>query len=49
MCESMQPGHVSSQCQNYDDEKARLANLPLYDEDGKCLKCEKPEKVEVRR
>ena len=48
-CESMQAAQVSTQCRNYNDEEATQANLPMYDENGKCLKCNKPEKVDVRQ
>jgi len=48
MCESLQPGEVIRECQPYDDDAAAKASLPLYDEDGKCLKCDTPEKIEIR-
>ena len=47
MCESLQPGEVSTQCQNYNEEEAAKASLPMYDENGECLRCKKPEKIEV--
>jgi len=49
MCESLQPGEVSTQCENYNEEEAAKASLPLYDENGECLRCKKPEKIEVRQ
>ena len=49
MCESMQPGQVSTQCENYNEEEAAKASLPLYDENGTCLRCKKPEKIEIRQ
>jgi len=49
MCESLQPGEVVRECQAYDEEAAAKASVPLYDENGKCLKCEKPEKIEIRK
>lgn len=49
MCESLQPGEVSTQCENYSEEEAAKASLPLYDENGECLRCKKPEKIEIRQ
>ena len=49
MCESLQPGQVSTECQNYNEEEAAKASLPMYDEQGECLRCKKPEKIEIRK
>jgi len=49
MCESMQPGEVSTECRNYNEEEATKSSLPMYDEHGECLRCKKPEKIEIRK
>jgi len=49
MCESLQPGEVSTKCENYNEEDAAKASLPLYDENGECLRCKEPEKIEIRQ
>ena len=49
MCESLQPGEVSTSCENYNEEEAAKASLPLYDENGECLRCKKPEKIEIKQ
>ncbi|HIC44031.1 MAG TPA: hypothetical protein EYO73_06985 [Sulfurimonas sp.] len=49
MCESLQPGEVSSECRNYNDDEATKASLPMYDENGECLRCKKAEKIEIRK
>jgi len=49
MCDSLQPGEVSTECRNYNDDEATKASLPLYDENGECLRCKKPEKIEIRK
>lgn len=49
MCESLQPGEVSTECRNYNDDEATKASLPMYDENGECLRCKKPEKIEIRK
>ena len=49
MCESLQPGEVSAECRAYNEEEAVKASEPEKDKSGECLKCEKPEEVEIRR
>jgi len=49
MCESLQPGEVIRECRPYDEDEAAKASLPMHDEKGKCLKCDKPEKIEIRK
>lgn len=49
MCDSLQPGEVSTECRNYNDDEATKASLPMYDENGECLRCKKPEKIEIRK
>lgn len=49
MCESLQPGDVSTQCVPYSDEEAAKASEPPKDDSGECLKCNKAEEVELRR
>ena len=49
MCESLQPGEVSTQCVPYSEEEAAKASTPQKDDSGECLKCNKAEEVELRR
>jgi len=49
MCESLQPGAVSSECAAYDEEEAAKASEHEADESGVCLKCNKAEKIEIRQ
>lgn len=49
MCESLQPGAVSSECRAYNEEEAAKASEHEVDDSGKCLKCNKAEKIEIRR
>lgn len=49
MCESLQPGEVSTQCVPYSEEEAEKASEPPKDDSGECLKCNKAEEVELRR
>jgi hypothetical protein len=49
MCESLQPGEVSTQCVPYSEEEAAKASEPRKDDSGECLKCNKAEEVELRR
>ncbi len=49
MCESLQPGQVSSECRAYDEEEARRASEPPKDDSGECLECNKAEKLEVHQ
>lgn len=49
MCESLQPGEVSAECVPYSDEEAAKASEPAKDNSGECLKCNKADKVELRR
>ena len=49
MCESLQPGQVSGECRAYDEEEAEKASVPVKDDSGECLKCNEPEKLEIRQ
>jgi hypothetical protein len=49
MCESLQPGEVSTECRPYSDEEAAKASEPSKDDSGECLKCNEAEEVELRR
>jgi hypothetical protein len=49
MCESLQPGEVSTECRPYSEEEAAKASEPSKDDSGECLKCNKAEEVELRR
>ncbi len=49
MCESLQPGQVSTECKAYDDEEAKKASTPKKDDSGECLKCNEAEKLEVHQ
>jgi hypothetical protein len=49
MCESLQPGEVSTQCVPYSEEEAAKASEPIKDDSGECLKCNEAEEVELRR
>jgi len=49
MCESLQPGEVSTQCVPYSEEEAAKASEPEVDDSGECLKCNKAEEVELRQ
>ena len=49
MCESLQPGQVSSECRAYDDEEAQKASEPVKDDSGECLKCNEAKKLEVHQ
>lgn len=49
MCESLQPGQVSSECRAYDEEEAQKASAPVKDDSGECLKCNEVEKLEIRQ
>ena len=49
MCESLQPGQVSTECRAYDEEEAQKASTPTKDDSGECLKCNEIEKLEIRQ
>jgi hypothetical protein len=49
MCESLQPGQVSTECRTYDEEEAQKASEPSEDDSGECLKCNEAEKLEIHR
>ncbi len=49
MCESLQPGQVSTECRAYDEEEAQKASTPKKDDSGECLKCKKIEELEIRQ
>jgi len=49
MCDSLQPGEVSTECRAYNDEEATKASEHDVDESGECLKCKKAEKIEIRQ
>lgn len=49
MCESLQPGAVSSECRAYNEEEAAKASEYKVDDSGECLKCKKAEKIEIRQ
>lgn len=49
MCDSLQPGEVSTECRAYNEEEAQKASEHQVDDQGKCLKCEEAEKIEIRR
>ncbi len=49
MCESLQPGEVSTQCVPYSEEEATRASEPISDDSGECLKCNKAKEVELRQ
>lgn len=49
MCESLQPGQVSSECRAYDEEEAQKASVPVKDDAGECLECNEAEKLEIRQ
>lgn len=49
MCESLQPGQVSTECRAYDEEAAQKASEPVKDDSGECLKCNEAEKLEIRQ
>ncbi len=48
MCDSLQPGEVSTECRAYNEEEAEKASKHKADESGVCLKCQKAEKIEIR-
>lgn len=49
MCESLQPGEVSSECRAYNEEEAEEASQDKRNDSGTCLKCSKAEKIEINR
>ncbi len=49
MCESLQPGQVSTECRAYDEEEAQKASTPAKDDTGECLKCNEAEKLEIHQ
>ncbi len=49
MCESLQPGKVSSECRAYDEKEAEEASQDKLDDSGRCLKCSKAEKIEINK
>ncbi len=49
MCNSLQPGQVSTDCRVYNENEAAKASLPIYNENGKCLNCDEPKAVEISR
>jgi len=49
MCESLQPGQVSTECRAYDEEEAQKSSEPVEDDAGECLECNEAEKLEIRR
>ncbi len=49
MCDSLQPGEVSTQCRTYSEEEAKQATEHKVNEEGACLECQKAEKIEIRQ
>lgn len=49
MCDSLQPGEVSTECRAYNEEEAQKASEHQVDDSGACLKCQEAEKIEIRR
>lgn len=49
MCDSLQPGEVSTECSPYSEEEAEKASRHRRDDSGECLKCKGAEKVEIRQ
>jgi hypothetical protein len=48
MCDSLQPGEVSTECKPYSEEEAQKATEHKADKKGECLKCNEAEKIEIR-
>jgi len=49
MCDSLQPGEVSTECHAYSEEEAEKASETEVKKAGECLDCNKAEKIEIRR
>ena len=49
MCDSMQPGQVSTECHAYSEEEAQKATEHKVDKKGECLKCKKAEKIQIKK
>ncbi len=49
MCESLQPGQISTECRAYDEEEALKASEPKKEKSGECLECNETDKLEIHR
>lgn len=49
MCDSLQPGAVSTECHAYSEEEAEKASEAPIDKSGECIKCNESKAVELRK